>query len=131
MLICLKYWDYAMMPIPALRVSDAMTAQTDPAEPFHPQLVDFADRIRWVRVFEVRVSVKEMARRLDFPVATVASWEEGSLPRDKAQVALRYHDVAPHVDRDWLLFGGGSVVRVTCQLQILGILDDNSWSVAG
>lgn len=83
--------------------------QPNPIEPpkFRPELRDFADRIRWVRAFVLRLnSVSEIARRLDYPSQTVESWEKGTVPRNQVEVARRYHEIAPEVPLNWLLVGG-------------------------
>lgn len=87
------------------------TAESPEPEAFQPELRDFADRIRWVRVFVLRLnSISEIARRLEYPSQTVETWEKGARPRDLIEVARRYHSVAPEVPLAWLLTGSGTIV---------------------
>ncbi len=75
------------------------------------QLVTFADRLLFTRAVILRIgSASEFARRCGFAASTYPTWEDGTKPRDKVEIAETIAAAFPgRVSAHWLLHGGGQL----------------------
>lgn len=79
-------------------------------EVYEPDLSTFRQRIRYIRCMILEINRLELSRRMGYPHASIANWENGARPQDQWEVAQAYAKVAntPGLNALWVLNGGAS-----------------------